>query len=207
MNQILSKIYRNDIYAEFIPLEESISGWGGNDPIFEQLVDRIRPRVVFEVGCWKGQSTITLADACKRRQLNCSIVCIDTWLGSEEHIFGNARQLKRVNGYPTLYRQFLSNIVRRGHQDIVVPLATTSLSAASILDKLQITADLVYIDANHRYEAVMADLVAFTSLVSKSGLIFGHDYDRESVRHALCDFCNTTRQTYTVQNDFWILLK
>jgi hypothetical protein len=116
---------------------------------------------------------------------------VDTWLGSEEHILDCPAELLRVNGYPRLYYQFLSNVIHRRAQDWIVPLPTTSLTAANLLSQLGIEADLVHIDANHQYDAVMTDLTAFLPLIRKGGIMFGHDYFFDSVKRAVSEFCAT----------------
>ena len=205
MHQILTKIYPEDIYRDFVPMPESITGWGGDAPIFKALIQKVKPKVIIEVGSWKGQSTITMAEACKAYQIDSVIICVDTWLGSEEHILQCRRELAPANGFPTLYYQFLSNVVRRGVQEWIVPLPTTSLIAANVLACLDIKADLIYIDASHQYEAVMADLKAFTPLLAKGGTLFGHDYCWESVRNAVVNFCKNIGAKHTKIDDFWIL--
>lgn len=205
MNRILSRIYPNDVYEGFTPLPESLTGWGGNALIFSQLVDVIRPRVIVEVGSWKGQSAVTMAEACQRHRLDCAIICVDTWLGSEEHILNFGKDLRPQHGFPTIYYQFLSNVVHRGVQEIIVPFPTTSLSAAAVLKSLGIKADLIYIDANHQFDAVLADLKAFVPLLAGNGIMFGHDHRWDSVREALQEHCNRTRCGYRTEGDFWIL--
>src|SRR4051812_1856619 len=191
MHKILSRIHTDDIYRGFCPIPESITGWGGDDPIFKMLIKRVEPRVIVEVGTWKGQSAITMAEACRTCQLDCAIICVDTWLGSEEHLLKCPKELQPANGYPKLYYQFLSNVVHRKVQEWIVPLPTTSLTAANVLAQLGIEADLIYIDANHQYEAVLLDLNAFLPLLAKGGVMFGHDYCWESVRRAVVDFCTS----------------
>jgi predicted O-methyltransferase YrrM len=205
VHNILSKIYHEDIYRGFSPMPESITGWGGTARIFEILIKQVRPRIIVEVGTWKGQSAITMAEACRTHQLDCAIICVDTWLGSEEHFLACPAELTRVNGYPRLYYQFLSNVVHRNVQDLIVPLPTTSLTAAKLLSQLGIEADLIYIDADHQYEAVMADLNAFLPLLSKSGVMFGHDYYFESVQQALSDFCAERQIGHDKRGTFWVL--
>lgn len=50
---------------------------------------------------------------------------------------------------------------------------------------------LLYIDAGHSYECVMADLQAWYSKVKTGGIIAGHDYLNPSygVKQAVADFC------------------
>lgn len=67
--------------------------------------------------------------------------------------------------------------------------------------------DFVYIDANHHYFEVRADIDAWLPKVRKGGIIAGHDYciydDIEVVR-AVNDWCKDSG--YTIQlttEDFW----
>ena len=48
--------------------------------------------------------------------------------------------------------------------------------------------DLVYIDANHQYEAVLNDMVRWLPKVRKGGILSGDDYSREPVVQAVADF-------------------
>jgi predicted O-methyltransferase YrrM len=205
MHPLLTELHGGNPYDGFVPQEESVTGWGGLDPVFDTLVKRVRPRMVFEVGSWKGQSALTMAGACAALGLNCCIVCIDTWLGSEEHVLLCPKELRRVHGYPTLYYQFLSNVVRRGAQDAIVPFAATSLVAASVLRTKGVCADLIYIDAHHDYASVAADIEAYFSLLDKGGIMFGHDYAWDSVRRAVNDCSHARGLQVGHQNDFWIL--
>ncbi len=90
-------------------------------------------------------------------------------------------------------------------QDLIVPLPTTSLAAAAVLKELEIRADLIYIDANHQYDAVLADLRAFMPILNTNGVMFGHDVSWESVRRAVRDFCDQQGIGYRARGDFWIL--
>lgn len=53
----------------------------------------------------------------------------------------------------------------------------SSLEAAAWLDDGAL--DFVFIDADHDYDAVKADIAAWTPKVRPGGFITGHDYDRE----------------------------
>ena len=45
--------------------------------------------------------------------------------------------------------------------------------------------DMVYIDANHSYEAVVQDIQAWLPKVKIGGILGGHDYNMSSVRRAV----------------------
>lgn len=53
--------------------------------------------------------------------------------------------------------------------------------------------DFVYVDADHTYEACLADLRACHRVVAPGGIIAGHDYDsKEGVARAVEQFCQET---------------
>lgn len=54
----------------------------------------------------------------------------------------------------------------------------TSLQAAGLFSKRYF--DLVFIDADHRYPAVLEDTEAWLPLVKKGGILSGHDYSPTS---------------------------
>ena len=196
-----------DVYAGFDHARYALDtgGWDGDNPIFPQLVFKHRPSVIIEVGTWKGQSAINMALAAKALGLSTAIVCIDTWLGSGEnwHIFQGS--LNRVNGYPTVYYQFLANVCHHGLQDHIIPLPVASLGGARVLKNRGICADMVYLDGDHTEDAVLAALENFKLLVRRGGLLFGHDIQFKSVRDALTGFCENHQLSYTTKDNFWFI--
>ena len=132
----------------FEPLHLDLQGWHGDHPIFAELIDKIKPKVILEVGSWKGQSAITMAKALKNLGIfDTRIYCIDTWLGSEEMMTrrpeDKERDLRLVNGYPTIYNQFLSNIIQTGVFDLITAVPNTSVIGARVVPN----GDLIYVDA------------------------------------------------------------
>ena len=205
MNTILSNLFPEDIYKDFVPMPESVTGWGGRAHVFGNLVRTLKPKVIVEVGSWKGQSAITMAEACREIGLDSAIICVDTWLGSIEHILHHPKELRRCNGYPTMYFQFLSNVIHRGMQEWIVPFPATSCAAAAILDQMNIRANLIYIDASHQYEDVLLDLKKYSDLLAKGGIMFGHDYDLKPVQRALKSFRKSKNFECEAVGNFWML--
>ncbi len=166
--------------ASAYPLD--LSGWGSTAPIFEELLTTERPRLIIEVGTWKGASAIHMAALCDQLGLDARIVCVDTWLGAYEmwsdtcdpERYGS---LRRRWGYPTVYEQFLANVVHTGHADRILALPQTSQIAARLFWHAGIRADLIYIDASHDEADVAADICAFVPLVRPGGVLFGDDFD------------------------------
>jgi hypothetical protein len=181
-SQFMEKIYGEDIYRGYQPdYERDIQGWNSNSPVFRQLISAEKISVIFDVGVWKGASTISLASLLKEFAIDGAVISVDTFLGSPEHwnrhrpdgIFSN---LRLDRGYPQLYFQFLSNIVRTGNQKFVVPLPQTSVNAAKILGSHAITADLIHIDAAHEHDPVLNDARIYWNLLNPGGYLVGDDF-------------------------------
>jgi len=67
--------------------------------------------------------------------------------------------------------------------------------------------DFVYIDGNHDYDYVLADLRNYYPLTRKKGVIAGHDVGWPSVRKALYDFCRMNTITPLLLSPDWIIIK
>lgn len=184
MNQL-----NNDIYKDVQHKLFDIGGWNAEHSVFADLVNQVKPKIIIEVGTWKGASAIQMANAVKHNNLSCTIYCIDTWLGSTEfwttHADTKERDLMLINGYPSVYYQFLSNIVTLNLQDMIIPVPNTSANAAKILTFLEVKADLIYIDGSHEYDDVKADVTNYLKLLNPGGIMFGDDHGWPGVSTAV----------------------
>jgi hypothetical protein len=201
-----------DPYTGFEPLANSeLWGWNGERPFFGQLVERIRPSLIIEVGGWVGLSTLNMAYALKRNGLTeSSLICIDTWLGSKEHWTDPElrKTLELEHGFPTLYRRFLSNVIKWKCEDVILPLPMTSLSAARYLKEYDIKAELIYVDGSHDEKDVYEDLLAYWPLLLEGGIIFGDDWSWDSVSRAVLKFCSEMHIEYVIADEhFWTIQK
>ena len=211
-------IFRDDPYKGF-PIDHfklDLQGWNAAPAFFDRIVAELRPVNIFEVGTWKGASTICIADALKRQKIDGRIICIDTWLGALEFWTNEMPDFDRLaalglrNGYPQVYYQFLANIIISGYQEVVVPLPNTSQMAARFLRRRGVKADLIYIDASHEDADVFADLMAYWELLDpERGLLLGDDYgnlDFPGVRAAVDRFAkNRGLQLTIISGWYWML--
>lgn len=210
---------RNDAFMHLDVADAGPDLQGWTDPGFEATIESLLDDAttavsVIEVGSWKGKSTVLMADAIKRRGCRGSIVCVDTWLGAPEFwTWGLADpdrggSLVKRNGYPSVFYTFTRNVKALGHHDIVSPLPLSSVAAASVLAYHAITADLVYIDASHEYESVLADIRAYLPLLRPGGVVFGDDYapDRwPGVVRAVDEIARETGKFLDIRGHVWIL--
>jgi SAM-dependent methyltransferase len=185
MSSLRELIYDKSPYEGFDAslYEPDLQGWGSDHPFLISAIERVRPKRIVEVGTWKGRSAINMAKAVKRLGIDCEIVCVDTWLGSPEHWLkqepGWYESLKIENGFPSLYRTFLTNVVHEGVADIITPFPSTSDNASYIFKKKAIYFDICYIDAAHEYEPVLKDLNNYWGVLKEPGLLIGDDYTHD----------------------------
>jgi len=135
--------------------------------------------VVFEVGSWKGASAVKIAEKFKGK-LD-ALVCIDTWLGAPEFYTQfldepGRMMTNNLNGWPQIFYIFTKNMKTCGYSDVVVPFPISSVQGADVMRYYGIKADVIYIDAAHEYDAVLADLEAYRDLVKEGGILWGDDY-------------------------------
>ena len=65
----------------------NIENWQYPDSIsiFTKFITEKRPSLIIELGSYLGWSAITMSDICRQNNIDCKILCVDTWLGSVEH--------------------------------------------------------------------------------------------------------------------------
>jgi hypothetical protein len=209
----MNKIDRT-IYDNLNLLSPDFSGWNGNKPIFGELITKIKPTTIIEVGTWKGQSAINMGSKVKELGLNTTIHCVDTWLGAIEFWTSGKntreRNLNTLNGFPQVYYQFLSNVVHKNLQDIILPFPNTSENGYRYFKYNNITAQMIYIDASHEEDDVYKDLNNYYDLLENNGILFGDDYQKEwpGVINSVNKFSQERNmELEIVGNNFWILKK
>lgn len=209
MNKIDKSIYDN---LELLP--EDKQGWNGNYEIFRSLIDEIKPSLIVEVGTWKGQSAINMGTHIKNTNLDCKLICVDTWLGAIEFwtSYSNTKErgLLLKNGYPQVYYQFLSNVVHNKLEDIILPFPNTSENGFRYLLFNNLSPQMVYIDASHEEDDVYKDIKNFYSILSPNGVIFGDDYTKDwpGVVNSVNKFKDEMNLNLEIiNNNFWVIKK
>ena len=142
-----------------------------------------------EIGAYSGEGTIVLAKYFKE------VLAVDPWL----------------NGYDINDRasqQCPMKFVFEAFQERTSSLGNVLYSRGKSLDALQFfkdgELDLVYIDGDHRYEGVLADLNGWKPKLRAGGIMAGHDWSWQSVKKALLD--GIGQKDYTLfQGDSWAI--
>jgi predicted O-methyltransferase YrrM len=171
-----------------------MQGWNSNHRLLVDSIKMARPRVVAEIGVWKGGSCIHMAKGIRDLGLDAAVIAIDTWLGSSEHwMQEDGLELSYTFGYPNLYYVFAANVVREGVAEQVVPLPLDSANAAVLLRRLNLSIDMIHIDGAHDYGGVRSDLERWWPLLKPGAVVIMDDYDATGavwpdVRKAIDDF-------------------
>jgi hypothetical protein len=148
-----------------------IDGWMSIPELSWLAAQAMQHRSIFEIGSWKGRSTRALADNTSGR-----VHAVDTWNGSAEH-----------QGMAELQDDALFDEFKANTADLknVVITRCESLREARNVTQLGPLPDMVFIDGSHDYENVKADIQAWKPLLTKDGLLCGHDYSWPGVKQAV----------------------
>lgn len=166
--------------------EQDLSGWHSDHDFFRQIIEEVQPKVIVEVGSWKGASACTMAKL--TTELRTEIYCVDTWLAGFEHWVTEEEDiLQRKFGMPQIYFQFLSNLYPADFANRIYPLQQTSTNGARIIKTLGISPDLIYIDGSHLLQDVYQDLEYYWPLTGKAA--FGDDWAMPGVEYSVKRFC------------------
>jgi hypothetical protein len=219
MNNLLHLIHGHDIYQnfDFKKYNQNLIGWNIDHNLFKKLITNTNPKIILELGSWYGASAISMGKIIKELKLDCQIICVDTWLGSEEfiglHEKDPERKLLPTFGYPNAYYQFLANICHNELQDIIIPFPQVIKIACQWLSKKNINADIVYIDGNNDTIDVYNDMTYSWPILNNNGIIFGDDYNNSiwrSINLGVNKFCAKNRVKLTETTDFpnhWFINK
>lgn len=118
---------------------------------------------VVEVGCLHGKSLIYLARAAKKHGKRINVVGVDLGCGANSELSTGEETESLIN-----------TIKRSGDSDYINLIVAESTRAASLFADGSLY--FVFIDANHAYQHVLADLQAWYRKIAPGGEIGGHDY-------------------------------
>lgn len=182
-------------------LPPDMHGWfrGINKDYLTYFINHYNPRTIVELGSWLGASCLHMAEVSSPHT---RIYAVDNWTAEGDMaIQGDSSVRAKI---PILYQQFLSNVIARGFTEKIIPVRMDTKEAATALN---ITADLIYVDASHDEENVYTDIMAWYSKLNPGGIMCGDDYDCEAVERAVLrasQHCNAQVQGH---GSFWYFFK
>lgn len=120
-------------------------------------------KVGAEVGVLDGDYALTL---CKEIS-NLKYYGIDNWHIAED--MPNHKHRGKYEHVLEILKPYNAEIIKELSIDAVKKFEDASL-------------DFVYIDANHRFDYVVMDIIEWTKKVRKGGIVSGHDYEKSKTK-------------------------
>lgn len=127
--------------------------------------------VVAEIGTYVGATTVVAATLVKKRKGK--YIAIDWFKGSDDTI---GPHKKDTLDKQSILDIFKDNIKKAGVDDIVETFNMTSLEAAKVIPDNSL--DICFIDADHKYENIKADILAYLPKLKPGGILCGHDFEK-----------------------------
>jgi hypothetical protein len=153
----------------------SLPGWSSDIlPFYEAMADEIpNGGTCVELGVWCGRSLCYLHDALARRDKQCSLVGVDLWPNG--YGFGGFDEAMAASH--GVFTWSIAQMLREApeHMRDLRLLRWESDTAARLFEDQSV--DMLFVDAMHDYEHVLADLRAWTPKVARTGILAGHDFD------------------------------
>ena len=163
--------------------------------------------VFVEIGCLAGRSTCYLASRIRESGKAITLYAIDPSTGSPSDSTGQV-VAPAVGGSMAgiLHR----NILGCGLADFVMPILTTSVRAAKLFPDDSVA--FCFIDGDHSYASVTADLHAWWPKVRAGGTIAGHDYRQTApwlvgLTPAVHDFFGVNDAAHPAMPACWTMVK
>jgi predicted O-methyltransferase YrrM len=151
------------------------SAWFGrfHEQVFANLLQTKPKGIYVELGTWTGAGSTRFVS---RAFPNMTVICVDTFAGSPEHMRDPKQKLIAGN----LWNIFCVN--RWEERSRIFPIKKPSVLGLKALADIQVIPDFVYIDAAHDADSVFADVQAALTLFP-TAVVFGDDYVQPGKGH------------------------
>jgi predicted O-methyltransferase YrrM len=156
-----------------------------------------RVRFIVEVGSFAGGSAMVLGRFARALPSAPPVLCIDTWLGDLNMALGRVERhvVDKRHGEPTVYHQFLVNIIAANLTHHVLPMRVPSFLGATMLSLLGLEADLIYLDSAHELRETFLELTMYWAALAPGGVLMGDDLNWRAVNRDVKLFCRIYNQT------------
>ncbi len=138
--------------------------WGEHNFFAYDLISNTKPKVVVELGTFKGYSLFSFVQAVKDKNLQTIIHSVDTWIGDKHAGFFGVEIYNTFKGIKDKYYKDINIVIHKMLFDKAVNLFESN------------SVDILHIDGLHTYEAVKHDFETwFPKVNQKTGIIMLHD--------------------------------
>lgn len=181
MSEIFNPLEHPACFDYPLWLEET--AWAGHIPFAMFLVSALRPRVLVELGAYRGVSYCSFCQAVKATNSNTKCYAVDTWQGDEHAGAIEDAVLPKLRAHhDPLYADF-SRLVQSTFEDALAHFADGSI-------------DLLHIDGFHTFEAVSRDFEMWLPKMSERGIVIFHDTNVRERGFGVWQFWEKAKQLY-----------
>lgn len=147
----------------WLPERTSVgSGWAQHAPFAFWLIEAYRPKVLVELGTYKGYSFAAFCQAVKRLNTGTQCHAVDTWQGDEH-----------AGHYGNDVYDDISSYIRARYPDFTHMIRSTFDEALSHFQDG--TIDLLHVDGRHFFEDVSHDFYSWVPKLAPNAVVLFHD--------------------------------
>jgi len=143
---------------------------------------------VVEVGVWQGETSCKYIPFVMEKRGK--VILVDWFKGNPGHPAGLPHGFDGIGsiGSGSIEENLKHNIDVLGVNSQTTILSGDSAECAKDIPNNSV--DIVFIDADHTHDKVLADLTAYFPKLKKSGILTGHDLNHKGVISAVTEFMN-----------------
>lgn len=179
------------------------------EKLIRDILRHIRPQVWVEFGCMTGGSAIKAAEEIRRQEMDTVLLAVDPFSGSpqfwgwdrEARANGSWQFLHLEHGRPTIYDRFCANVKEVHLGDVILPITATTVTGCWLINEMRVAGVLptqpkvIYLDSSHEPDETDIELRRCWGLLPPGGVLFGDDWNWDSVRSAVMRFVSASLDT------------
>jgi cephalosporin hydroxylase len=136
--------------------------WIGHIPFAYELIGRLRPRIIVELGTYSGSSFAAFCQAVEACGIDARCYGIDLWQGDIHMGKFDEDLFREISGYMAATYPGIATLVRKDFNE-----------AVALFDDRSV--DLLHIDGTHTFEAVSNDFHTWFPKLSERAVVLFHD--------------------------------
>jgi len=164
--------------------KDSQAPWSGHKFFIYDFVRNLKPKIIVELGTYKGTSIFSMTQAVKDNSLDTKLYAIDTWKGDKHGGF-----------YDNSIFEQVKKIKNKYYSKQNLTLLRKTFNEAKLQFKNQ-SIDLLHIDGLHTYETVKNDFDNWIDKVKEDGIIIFHDISEKKADFGVYKFWDEIKTKY-----------
>lgn len=160
---------------------QAIDGWMSDKELTWLAQQAQKHKSIVEIGSWKGRSTRALIDHTEG-----NVWAIDHWRGQELTESPTSLDVEVAErGSDAIFNEFCSNT--ENISSTLWVIRRSSAEAAEVFKTFHthVNVDMVFLDGEHAYAGVKADIELWTPFLISGGLLCGHDWWHGGIKRAV----------------------